>query len=113
MHTSNVISVKETSPNFVNFLMNEVWNNIYYSGTREAFTEFQRLINNHFNKSFNKQTFTLTYKNRYPWMTNSLRTKIAEKNKLGLKSIKNPNNIELNRLYKRKRNHLISELRNT
>ena len=71
------------------------------------------LINNHFNKSFNKQTFILTYKNRYPWMTNSLRTKIAEKNKLDLKSIKNPNNIELNRLYKRKRNQLISELRNT
>ena len=46
-------------------------------------------------------------------MTNSLRTKIAEKNKLGLKSIKNPDNIELKRLYKRKRNKLISELRNT
>ena len=46
-------------------------------------------------------------------MTNSLRTKIAEKNKLGLKSIKNPDIIELNRLYKRKRNQLISELRNT
>ena len=55
----------------------------------------------------------MTYKNRYPWMTNSLRTKIAEKNKLGLKSIKNPDNIELKRLYKRKRNQLISELRNT
>ena len=61
---------------------------MYYSGTQEDFTEFQLLINNHFNKSFNKQTFTLTYKNRYPWMTNSLRTKITEKNKLGFKSIK-------------------------
>ena len=62
---------------FCKFLKNELWNNIYYSGTQEAFTEFQLLINNHFNKRFNKQTFTLTYKNRYPWMTNSLHTKIA------------------------------------
>ena len=112
MHTSNVISAKETFSKFCKFLKNELWNNIYYSGTQEAFTEFQRLINNHFNKSFNKQTFTLTYKNHYPWMTNSLRTKIEEKN-LSLKSIKNPNNIELNRFYERKRNQLISELRNT
>ena len=55
----------------------------------------------------------MTYKNRYPWMTNSLRTKIAEKNKLGLKSIKKKIYIELNRLYKTKRNQIISELRNT
>ena len=104
---------KRTFSKFCKFLKNELWNNIYYSGTHEAFTEFQRLINNHFNKGFNKQTFTLTYNNRYPWMTNSLRTKIAEKTKLDLKSIKNTNNIELNRLYKRKRNQLISEFRNT
>ena len=104
---------KRNISKFCKFLKNELWNNIYYSGTQEAFTEFQRIIIYHFNKSFNKQTFTLTYKNRYPWMTNSLRTKIAEKNKLGLKSIKNPDIIELNRLYKRKRNQLISELRNT
>ena len=75
---------KRNISKFCKFLKNELWNNIYYSGTQEAFTEFQLLINNHFNKSFNKQTFTLTYKNRYPWMTNSLRTKIAEK-KIGLK----------------------------
>ena len=67
------------------FLKNKLWNNIYYSGTQESFTEFQRLINNDFNKSFNKQTFTVTYKNRYPWMTNSLRTKIAGKKQIGLK----------------------------
>ena len=51
---------------FCKFLKNELWNDIYYSGTQEAFTEFQRLINSHFDKSFMKQTFTLTYKNRYP-----------------------------------------------
>ena len=35
----------------------------YYSGTQEAFTAFQRLIDYYFNKNFNKQTFTLTYTN--------------------------------------------------
>ena len=104
---------KRNISKFCKFLKNELWNNIYYSGTQEAFTEFQLLINNHFNKSFNKQTFTLTYKNRYPWMTNLLCTKLAAKNKLGFKSIKNPDNIELNRLFNRKRNQLIPELRNT
>ena len=46
-------------------------------------------------------------------MTNLLRNKIAEKNKLGLKALKSPDDIELNGHYKRKRNELISELRNT
>ena len=80
---------------------------------QEAFTEFLRLINYHFNKSFNKQTFTLTYMNRYSWMTTLLRTKIAGKKLLGFKSIKIPDIIELNRLYKRKINQLIYKLRNT
>ena len=98
---------------FCKYIKNESWDNIYYSSTQEAFTEFQGLINSYFEKSFKKHTFTLTYKNRHPWMTNLLRNKIAEKNKLGLKSIKNPNDIELNKHYRRKRNKLISELRNT
>ena len=76
---------KRNISKFGTLLKNELWNNIYYSGTQEAFTEFQLLINNHFNKSFNKQTFTLSYKNRYPRMTNSLRTKIAGKKQTGLK----------------------------
>ena len=46
-------------------------------------------------------------------MTNSLRDKITEKNKLGLKALKNPDAIESNRYYRKKRNELISELRNT
>ena len=97
---------------FCKFLKIELWNDIYYSGTQEAFTEFQRLINSHFDKSFKKQTFTLTYKNRYPWMINSLRTKITGKNKLGLKSMKKNRHYRIID-YKRKRNQLISELRNT
>ena len=94
---------KRTSQKFVNVLKNELWNNIYYSDIQEAFTEFQLLIYYHFKKSFNKQTFPLTYKNCYPWMTNLLCTKIAEKNnKLSLTSIKNRDIIELNNFTKEK-----------
>ena len=64
---------------FRKYLKNESWDNIYYSGTQKAFTEFQGLINLYFDKSFKKHTFTLTYKNLHPWMTNLLRNKIAEK----------------------------------
>ena len=46
-------------------------------------------------------------------MTNSLHNEITEKNKLGLKALKNPDAIELNRHCRRKRNEVISELRNT
>ena len=62
---------------FRKYLKNESWHNIYYSGMQTDFTEFQGLIDSYFDKSFQKQTFTITYKNRYPWMTNSLRQKIA------------------------------------
>ena len=44
---------------------------------------------------------------------NWLRNNIAEKNKLGLKALKSPDDIELNKHYRRKRNEPISELRNT
>ena len=73
------IFLGENISKFRKYLKNESWHNIYYSGTQKAFTEFQRSINSYFDKSFQKQTFTITYKNRYPWMTNSLRQKIAEK----------------------------------
>ena len=46
-------------------------------------------------------------------MTNSLRTKITNKNKLGIQALRNPTNKELNKTYKTSRNEIISELRNT
>ena len=33
---------KRNISKFCKFLKNELWNNIYYSGTQEAFTEFQQ-----------------------------------------------------------------------
>ena len=46
-------------------------------------------------------------------MTNSLRTKITNKNKLGIQALRNPTNKKLNKTYKTSRNEIISELRNT
>ena len=71
------------------------------------------MIDYYFKESFKKQTVTITYRNRYPWMPNSLRTTITNKNKLGIQALRNPNNKELNKAYKTSRNEIISELRNT
>ena len=54
----------------------------------------------------------MTYQNRYPWMTNEMRTRITRKNKLGYMVFLNPEDINLKNEYKLKRNHLISNLRN-
>ena len=54
----------------------------------------------------------MTYQNRYPWMTNEMRTRITTKNKLGYKVFLNPEDINLKNEYKLKRNRLISDLRN-
>ena len=54
----------------------------------------------------------MTYQNRYPWMTDEMRTRNTTKNKLGYKVFLNPEDINLKNEYKLKRNRLISDLRN-
>ena len=39
---------KKNISKFCKYLKNESWDNIYYSCTQEAFTEFQGLINSYF-----------------------------------------------------------------
>ena len=98
---------------FKKLMQKESWGNNYYLSTQEAYTYFQTLIDYNFKESFKKQAVTITYRNRYPWMTNSLRNKITEKNKLNLQALKKTDNKELNKTYKTYRNEIISELRNT
>ena len=62
---------------FKKLMQKESWGNIDYLSTQEAYTYFQTLIDYYFKESFNKQAVTIAYRNRYPWMTNSLRTKIT------------------------------------
>ena len=98
---------------FCNYLMHETWEDLGELGAQKAFTWFQGAIDLMFDKCFQKRTFAMTYRNRYVWMTNKLRTQITEKNILGLEAFKNPDNIELKETYKRKRNKLTSDMRNT
>ena len=69
-------------------MQKKTWENNYYLSTQKAYTCFQTLIDYYFKESFKKQAVTIAYRNRYPWMTNSLHTKITEKNKLGLQALK-------------------------
>ena len=42
---------KKNISKFCKYIKNESWDNIYYSSTQEAFTEFQGLINSYFEKA--------------------------------------------------------------
>ena len=63
-------------------ILSESWDYVYTSDTQGAYTEFQRVIDRHFENSFPMLTFTMTYKNRHPWMTVLLRKQITEKKKI-------------------------------
>ena len=88
-HKSPKESLSFTKRNEINIarfnrsLQCETWDLVYTQGTQKGFTWFQRSVSLLFDKCFNKQTYPITYGNRYPWMTNELRTKIMVKNKLG------------------------------
>ena len=56
-----------------------------------AFTMFQGVIDLLFDEICPKQTFTMTYSNKLPWLTNALRTSIKLKNCLHAESKSNPN----------------------
>ena len=59
--------------------MNETWDIVYTEGAQKAFTWFQRVMDLFFDNSFQKRILTMTYRNRYNWMTNKMRTQITEK----------------------------------
>ena len=98
---------------FNSSLGRESWQFIYDNNTQNAFTRFQGVLDQHFDKNFQMQTCTMTYKNRLPWMTNQLRQHIINKNKMYLKTIENPRNNDLTKDYKKKKNELNSLLRNS
>ena len=57
---------------------------------------------------FPEEKFRLTYENRYPWPTKSLKHLIKEKHKLSTESTLDPTNIQLRNKYKKCRTHLYS-----
>ena len=80
--------------------------------TQTAFTMFQGVIDQLFDKICPKQCFTMTYGNKLPWLTDALKKSIKDKNRLHVESKSNPNDQQLKRQYKNKRNQVISDLRN-
>ena len=77
-----------------------------------AFTMFKAVIDQLFDKICPKQSFTMTYGNKLPWLTDALKKSIKHKNRLHVESKCNPNDQQLKRRYKNKRNQVTSDLRN-
>ena len=69
-------------------------------------------MNTGFNTLFPEIISTVTYKNRYPWLTNALRKSITVKNDLSTLSVFEPENVSHKRQYRSYKNKLTSLLRN-
>ena len=76
-----------------------------------AFSRFQGVNDVHFNTNFKLHTFTRTYINRHPWMTEALRTQIRLKNSKYKEYVKS-NNVDIVESYKDSKRILHSSLRN-
>ena len=92
---------EENIARFNQCLLSETWDLVYTQDTKKGFTWLQGLVDLFFVKCFPKQTYTITYKNRYPWMTNELRANILKKNKLGQEVSKTPNDLLLCKKYRK------------
>ena len=72
---------------------------------------FQGVIDVHFNTNFKLHTFTRTYINRQPWMTEALRIQIRLKISKYKEYVKS-NNVDIVESYKDSKSILHSSLRN-
>ena len=98
--------------NFRRCLNNQSWDFVYESeDLQAAFSRFQGVIDVHFNSNFKLHTFTRTYRNRHPWMTEALRTQIRLKNSMYKEYVKS-NNADIVESYKDSKRILHSSLRN-
>ena len=75
---------------FIKGLKNQSWISLDMLDVQNAFSWFQRVIDLHFEEHFPKQTFTMSYKTRLPWLTEQLRTQIKEKNAMHSQVLLNP-----------------------
>ena len=89
------------------------WDDVFQSSsTQLAFGSFKRVFDLYFVKSFPKQTHTINYETRLPWMSEELRKDIVLKNNLHIMSAKFPSDIIMGTLAKHKRNQTNSDLKN-
>ena len=87
------------------------WENLYnIVEANEAFTTFSETFVKLCNECFPTVTYRSKYKTRKSWLSEGLKLSIKKKNKLYVKSKKDPtlNNIQTYKLYKNKLNKLLS-----
>ena len=94
-------------------MINESWDYAYSSDFKSAFSWFQQTFDRYFDKSFPVLAYKINYKNRHPWMTEQLRNRIKQKNSLYLTVLNHPGDIKLKEQYKRQKNQLNSDIKNT
>ena len=67
--------------NFNRCLTNQSWDFVYESeNIQAAFSRFHGVVDVHLNTNFKLYTFTRTYINRHPWITEAFNTQIRLKN---------------------------------
>ena len=70
----------------------ETWDCVHCLHVHSAFRRLLGVVVEHFENSFPKKTFILTYKTRLPWMTTDLRHKIYAKNAMYKPTLSDPQN---------------------
>ena len=104
---------KKNIAQFNKSMINESWDYAYSSDFKSAFSWFQQTFDRYFDKSFPVLAYKINYKNRHPWMTEQLRNRIKQKNSLYLTVLNHPGDIKLKEQYKRQKNQLNSDIKNT
>ena len=98
---------------FTKCVLDQCWISLNTLDVQKAFSWFQRrVIDLHFEEHFPKRTFTMSYKNRLPWLIEKLRTQIKDKNAMHTQVLLNPGDKQMTTRYKTLRNELTSALTN-
>ena len=86
---------------FNKYLKHVDWNHVYSSNViSESYTHFHTIVNNGFNMLFPEIISTVIYKNRYPWLRNTLCKSMTVKNNLSTLSVFEPESVSLKQQYK-------------
>ena len=75
------------------------------NGISDSYTLFHTIVNFVYNTVFPEIKFTVTYTNRYPWLTNALRKSITVRNNLSTLSVLEHANVSLKIQYKSYKNN--------
>jgi len=95
---------------FISKVSDANWCNVFESDNcQNAYTEFYTQFKKHYDDSFPLKKLCINYRNRKSWLTEGLKNSIKTKNKLYVKSLKEPtlSNIKRYKEYRNKLNHIL------